>query len=223
MIITIDGPAGSGKSTIARHVAKTLDFTYVDTGAMYRAVAWGLVRDKVDTDNLEAVSSAITDYSVSITSVDGQQHFSLDGQDITDFIRTEEVSRLASKTSAYPAVRHLLVKLQRKLAENTDTVFEGRDMGTVVFPEAELKVFLTATPEERAKRRLKDLEKAGSKASFEEILASINQRDANDSSREMSPMRPADDAHLLDTSTLSIEQVTEKILSFIPNNKKEVL
>ena len=215
MIITIDGPAGSGKSTIAKNVAKELNFTYFDTGAMYRAVAFGLLRDNVDPNDIKAVEKAIVHFDITI---DDHKHFFLDDEDITDMIRTEEVSSLASKASAYPAVRHLLVDLQRRLSQGVNAVFEGRDMGTVVFPEADVKVFLTATPEERAKRRQKDLEKADSPTSFDEILAKINKRDFDDSSREMSPMRPADDAHLLDTSSLTIEEVTKQIIQLIPGN-----
>ena len=196
MIVAIDGPAGAGKSTVARAVARALGFTYLDTGAMYRTVALASLRGRDDVGALEIeIGEAVR----------------LDGEDVTDLIRTPEVSEAASRVAARPEVRAAMVAKQRELMGSGDWVAEGRDIGTVVAPDAELKVFLTASPEERARRRAAEL---GLDA--EQVLADQRDRDARDSEREHSPLRAADDAVPLDTTGLSIDEVVAKIVALAP-------
>jgi len=217
MIITIDGPAGTGKSTIARRVANALGFLYVDTGAMYRIVTYGLLKDDVDVDDANAIAKVIKYYNIGIKIVGDDKRYYLNDEDITREIRSEKVTALVSSVSAFKSVREYLVGLQRHLSQDVDAVFEGRDMGTVVFPNAELKIYLTARPLVRAERRLKDLK--NNNITLEQVLDSINKRDAYDSSREISPLLQAPDAHCIDTSDMTIEEVTEEILKLIPAKK----
>ena len=217
MIITIDGPAGTGKSTIARRVANALGFLYVDTGAMYRVVTYGLLKDDVDVDDANAIAKVIKYYNIGIKIVGDDKRYYLNDEDITREIRSEKVTALVSSVSAFKSVREYLVGLQRHLSQDVDAVFEGRDMGTVVFPNAELKIYLTARPLVRAERRLKDLK--NNNITLEQVLDSINKRDAYDSSREISPLLQAPDAHCIDTSDMTIEEVTEEILKLIPAKK----
>jgi len=217
MIITIDGPAGTGKSTIARRVANALGFLYVDTGAMYRVVTYGLLKDDVDVDDANAIAKVIKYYNIDIKIVGDDKRYYLNDEDITREIRSEKVTALVSSVSAFKSVREYLVGLQRHLSQDVDAVFEGRDMGTVVFPNAELKIYLTARPLVRAERRLKDLK--NNNITLEQVLDSINKRDAYDSSREISPLLQAPDAHCIDTSDMTIEEVTEEILKLIPAKK----
>lgn len=206
--IAIDGPGGAGKSTIAKAVAKELDIDYIDTGAMYRAVGYKLIRDNVDMNN-ETELKAMLD-STDIDFVKGSTM--LDGEDISDRIRTQEISKKASECSALAPVRAKLVELQKKMGSTKSVIMDGRDIGTVVLKNAELKIFLTASAEERAGRRHKELLKKGENISFEQVLSDMEERDYNDTHREITPLKKADDALELDTTGMSIEDVTKYIL-----------
>ena len=204
--IAIDGPAGAGKSTIAKTLAKELGYVYVDTGAMYRAMAYYFIQQGIDKDDESAITEAVSGADVTIRYEAGAQQVLLNGENITGSLRTEQVGNMASATSIYPAVRTKLMSLQQKLAKTTDVIMDGRDIGTVVLPEAELKVFLTASAEARARRRLLELESKGVSSSFEEIMKDIEYRDVQDSSRASAPLKAAEDAVLVDTSELDFEQ-----------------
>ena len=217
MNIAIDGPAGAGKSTIAKRVAGALGYIYVDTGAMYRAMALNILRNGADVSDAAAVEAVADRTDVTIAYRDGSQHVLLNGEDVTDLIRTEEVSAMASLSSANGAVRRKLVLLQQALAKKEDVVMDGRDIGTVVLPDAEVKVFLTASARTRALRRYKEdvakAEAAGQPApTLEETEAAIIRRDKQDMEREISPLRQAEDAVLVDSSDMTIDEVTETIL-----------
>lgn len=215
MNIAIDGPAGAGKSTIARAVAQKLGSIYVDTGAMYRTFAVFLLREGVPADDTEALEDAFGRAHIGIRYVDGTQRVFLGDEDVTDIIRTEEVTNMASVSSANARVRELMVELQQKMAAEVPVVMDGRDIGTVVLPDAELKIFLTADPHVRALRRYNEQKgKPGyENVTVEEIERDIRERDYRDTHREASPLKKADDAVLLDTSDMTIEEVTEAILA----------
>lgn len=213
MNVAIDGPAGAGKSTIAKEVAKKKGYVYVDTGAMYRAMALYFIREGISSDDEAKISSVVDDIAVSIEYKDGAQHIIMNGEDVTGLIRTEEVGNMASASSVYGAVRTKLVALQQELANNTDVIMDGRDIGTVVLPNADVKVFLTASVECRAKRRFKELVEKGLNPDFEAIAKDIEERDYRDSHREISPLKQADDAILLDSSDMTIDEVVNKIIS----------
>ena len=202
--IAIDGPAGAGKSTIAKRVAKELSFIYVDTGAMYRAVALYLLRNEIDGTDAEAVAGNCQSAEVSIRYENGEN--------VNQYIRTEEVGNMASKTSANPAVRAHLLNLQRNLAAKNDVVMDGRDIGTVVLPDAQVKIYLTASVETRAKRRYDEYLAKGESADLEEIKKDIENRDHQDMTREISPLRQAEDAVLVDSSLMNIDEVVAAIL-----------
>ncbi len=206
--IAIDGPGGAGKSTIAKKVAKALDIDYIDTGAMYRAVGYKLVRDNIDMYDETALNTMLdaTDIDFSGGST------ILDGEDISDRIRTQEISRKASECSALAPVRAKLVELQKKMGSTKSVIMDGRDIGTVVLKDAELKIYLTASAEERAHRRHRELLLKGEDISYEKVLADMQERDYNDMHREITPLRRADDAIELDTTGMSIDEVTEYIL-----------
>lgn len=210
--IAIDGPAGAGKSTIAKKVAKTLSFIYVDTGAMYRAMALYLLEKQVDPQDEEQIAQACRDAEITITYVNGEQKVLLNGADVTDFLRTEEVGNMASASSVNPKVRQKLVELQQKLAACQSVVMDGRDIGTVVLPDAAVKIYLTASSHTRALRRYAELQEKGEPCSLEAIEKDIEERDYRDMHRECSPLRQAEDAVLVDSSQLGIEEVVEKIL-----------
>ena len=212
MIIAIDGPAGSGKSTVARLISRTLGIIYLDTGAIYRAVGLAALKRNINLEDEEALVELIKNIKIEIIPSKGQQKILLDGEDITQTIRTEEVGMAASKVSRHPMVRKELLELQRNFARKGNLVAEGRDTTTVVFPQADVKIFLTATLEERAKRRYKEMLEKGLKANFEEVMESIRKRDEQDSNREIAPLKPAPDAIIIDTSNLSPEEVMEIIL-----------
>ena len=218
--IAIDGPAGAGKSTIAKNVSKSLGFIYVDTGAMYRAMALYLVRSGADIHSPESVTGKCENADISIEYRDGEQVVLLNGENVNPYLRTEEVSEAASVTSAVPRVREKLVELQRRLAASKPAVMDGRDIGTVVLPNAVLKVFLTASVEVRTKRRTAELIARGEKADVDAIRQEIIERDKRDSTRAVSPLKKADDAVEVDTSDLSIDEVTEKILGLYDEAKK---
>lgn len=210
--IAIDGPAGAGKSTIAKRVAKELSFIYVDTGAMYRAVALYLLRNEIDGTDAEAVAGNCQSAEVSIRYENGEQVVILNGENVNQYIRTEEVGNMASKTSANPAVRAHLLNLQRNLAAKNDVVMDGRDIGTVVLPDAQVKIYLTASVETRAKRRYDEYLGKGESADLEEIKKDIENRDHQDMTREISPLRQAEDAVLVDSSFMNIDEVVAAIL-----------
>ena len=213
--IAIDGPAGAGKSTIAKMLAKELGYVYVDTGAMYRAMAYYFLQQGIDKEDEAAINAAADGADVTIRYVDGAQEVLLNGENVTGSLRTEQVGNMASSTSVYPAVRVKLVALQQKLAKTTDVIMDGRDIGTCVLPDAQVKIYLTASVETRAKRRYDELVEKGEHADFEKIEADIRERDYRDMHREMSPLRQADDAVLVDSSDMNIEQVVSAILGIV--------
>ena len=212
MNVAIDGPAGAGKSTIAKAVAAKKGYVYVDTGAMYRAMALYFIRAGISADDEKAISESVDDIVVSIKYEDGAQHVILNDEDVTGLIRTEEVGNMASATSVYSAVRTKLVALQQELAKTTDVIMDGRDIGTVVLPNADVKVFLTASVECRAKRRFDELKAKGAEADFDQIAKDIEERDYRDSHREISPLKQADDAVLVDSSDMTIDEVVAAII-----------
>lgn len=207
MIVTIDGPAGSGKSTAARGLSQRLGFEFLDTGAMYRCVALAVLNQGIDP----ADSQSVGDVSQQIRISFADAHVILNGEDVTQAIRTAEVSEAASKVAQYPVVREALVDLQRQAAEGVNIVSEGRDQGTVVFPDALCKFFLIADPEERARRRFDEMQGQDQEITQEEILQQIHQRDQRDESRTVAPLKPADDAVEINTSQLSIEEVLDQL------------
>lgn len=209
--IAIDGPAGAGKSTIAKTLAKELGFVYVDTGAMYRAMAYYFLKQGIERDDESGITAAVDGADVTIRYEDGAQQVLLNGENITGSLRTEQVGNMASATSIYPAVRTKLVALQQKLAKTTDVIMDGRDIGTCVLPDAQVKIYLTASVETRAARRYKELIEKGESADLEKIAADIEERDYRDMHREMSPLRQADDAILVDSSEMSIDEVVAAI------------
>ncbi|MGN0627130.1 MAG: (d)CMP kinase [Oscillospiraceae bacterium] len=215
MKVAIDGPAGAGKSVLARAAAKDLGFIYVDTGALYRGIGLYALRKGASPASEEEVVPLLREIEEEIRFIDGEQHVFLNGEDVSDFIRTEEVSKAASDVSAIPAVRDFLFDMQREIAEKNDVIMDGRDIGTAVLPDAEVKIFLTARPEIRAERRQKQLEEKGISASFEEVLRDVNERDYNDTHRAFRPLKMAKDAVLLDDSEMSPEESAQKIKEII--------
>ncbi len=216
MIVAIDGPAGAGKSSAARTLARNLGFRFLDTGAMYRAVALAALRRSHDWNQPEALAELARDLSIEV----GDQRVLLDGEDVTREIRTSTVTSLTHYAANNPAVREHLVVLQREAAGRDNVVTEGRDQGTVVFPDAQCKIFLTASPAERARRRLLDLEKRGEQATFAEVLEQQNLRDERDAAREVGPLKPASDAILVITDGLTPEQVVARLESLVRERMK---
>ena len=216
--IAIDGPAGAGKSTIAKKVAKELSFIYVDTGAMYRAMAYYLLSQGIKGDAQEAIAEKCQGADISIEYKDGEQIVILNGENVNGVIRTEEVGNMASVSSANPKVREHLLKLQRTLAASNDVVMDGRDIGTTILPDAEVKIYLTASPETRAKRRALEYEQKGIACDINQICQDIVARDLRDMNREISPLKQAEDAVLVDSSEMGIDQVVDAILDVY--NKK---
>ena len=210
--VAIDGPAGAGKSTIAKAVAAKKGYVYVDTGAMYRAMALYFLRSNISKDDEAKISASVDEIKVSIKYEDGAQHVILNDEDVTGLIRTEEVGNMASATSVYSAVRTKLVALQQELAKTTDVIMDGRDIGTVVLPNADVKIFLTASVECRAKRRFDELKAKGENPDFDQIAKDIEERDYRDSHREISPLKQADDAVLVDSSDMTIDEVVAAII-----------
>ncbi len=213
--IAIDGPAGAGKSSIAKLVSKELGYIYVDTGALYRTVGLYSIRKGIDTKNEEAVTATLKDIEVKLGFVDGAQHVFLNGEDVSDAIRTPEASMGASNVSAIPAVRTFLFDLQRDIAKNNNCIMDGRDIGTVVLPDAQIKLFLTASPEARAERRYKELIEKGEKVDFQDVLDDINKRDYQDSHREIAPLKQAEDALLVDNSGCNLEEGVALVMGVI--------
>ena len=219
MKIAIDGPAGAGKSAAAKVVAKELDFIYVDTGALYRGIGLYAIRKGKNPASIEEVVPLLAEIRIEMRHIENEQHIFLNGEDVSDKIRTESVSAAASDVSAIPAVRDFLFDMQRDIAEKNDVIMDGRDIGTVVLPDAELKIFLTAKPEIRAERRLKQLAEKDIEAKFDDILADVIQRDYNDTNRDFRPLKLADDGILLDNSELTFEETVEKIISLAKERK----
>ena len=213
--IAIDGPAGAGKSTIAKMAAKKLDFIYVDTGAMYRAMALYFLHREIDAKDEKKIAEACEHINVTIAYQEGEQQVLLNGENVNAFIRTEEVSMMTSNTSKYPAVREKLLYLQRELAAANNVIMDGRDIGTCVLPDAELKIYLTASASERAKRRYLEQKERGVESDLAQIERDIIARDEQDMNREIAPLKQAEDAIYLDTSDMTIEEVVTKIVSLV--------
>ena len=218
--IAIDGPAGAGKSTIAKAVAKRLGMIYLDTGAMYRSVAYYVLEHGADVNDERAVEALLPGIEMDIRYENGMQQIYVSGKNVTPYLREPHMSKAASDVSALPCVRYKMVELQREFAASHDVVLDGRDIGTFVLPDANCKFFMTASPEERAKRRFKELTEKGSVCTFEEVLADINKRDYNDSHRAVAPLKQADDAVRIDTTDMSIEQVTECVERIVKEKTK---
>ncbi len=219
--IAIDGPAGAGKSTIAKAAAKHLGFIYVDTGAMYRAIGLYTIRKGVDPMDTQSVVTLLSEVEVSLARDENKnQLVILNGEDVSSLIRTEQVSMAASRVSAIPEVRAFLLNLQRDMAKASDVIMDGRDIGTVVLPDAKVKIFLTASAEIRARRRYDELIAKGEQAVYEEVLADVIQRDNNDMNRPIAPLKPAQDSILVDTSDLNLEESIELLIKTIEENSK---
>lgn len=214
--IAIDGPGGAGKSTVARAVAKQLGFIYVDTGAIYRAIGLKFVRSGKSFTN-ENIVSVLPGTKLSLTHIDGEQHIIIDGEDVSSLIRTQEISSAASKVSAVPEVRAFLLDLQRDIARKNNVIMDGRDVGTVILPNAEVKIFLTANVEVRARRRHRELMAKGLETpdTFERVLKEVAERDKADSERATAPLKPAEDAVLVDTSDMDFEQSVQTVINII--------
>ena len=215
--IAVDGPAGAGKSSIARAVAEEIGYIYVDTGALYRSIALYSIENKLDNESLVNTLDKI---NIRLEFIDKCQHVFLNDNDVSDKIRTPEVSMGASKVSAIPEVREFLFGLQKKIAAENNIIMDGRDIGTVVLPDADLKVFLTASAEERANRRFKEM--IDSSISYEQVLEEIKQRDYNDMHRDVAPLKQAEDAVLLDTTGMTIEEVKQKLKALIDETEKSI-
>ena len=219
MRVAIDGPAGAGKSSIAKAVSKKLGFVYIDTGAMYRAVGVYAIENGIEINAENFTDEVLDKIKIDIAYVDGTQRIHLLGEDVSQRIREADVSIAASNVAVIPAVRLKLVELQRTLAEKTSVIMDGRDIGTYVLPDAEVKIFLTASSDVRAKRRLLEMQEKGMEADFETVKRDIEYRDKNDSEREFAPLRKAEDAILVDTSDMTIEQVIDRIIEIIEEGK----
>lgn len=213
--IAIDGPGGAGKSTVAKAVAKRLDILYVDTGALYRTVGLYVKSRGVEPSDAQGVGTLLGDISIEVKYEGGAQHVYLNGVDHGDAIRTPEMSMYASLVSAIPSVRAFLLETQKEIARKNSVIMDGRDIGTVILPDADLKVFMTATPECRAMRRFKELTERGQSVRYEDVLAEMNQRDGQDSSRAIAPTKAADDAIYFDNSDLDFEQTVEAIIKMV--------
>lgn len=213
--VAIDGPAGVGKSTLARRLAAELGYIYVDTGAMFRTIGLYALRAGKDPKDNEAVNALLPEISLKFAFIGGEQHIYLNGEDVSTAIRTEEVGMAASAVGANPEVRAFLLGMQRDMAKTQDVLMDGRDIGTVVLPDATVKIFLTASPEARATRRWKEYQQKGVEVSYEEVLADVRQRDYQDTHRAAAPLRQADDAQLLDTSEMNFEQSLEAMKKMI--------
>ena len=218
--VAIDGPAGAGKSTIARAAAAQLGFVYVDTGALYRTIGLAVCRRGIDGTDVPGILATLPEIQVGLTYQDGAQHVLLDGEDVSDAIRTPQISTYASQVSSVPEVRAYLLDLQRDLARRQSVIMDGRDIGTVILPDAKVKIFLTASPDKRAARRCAELREKGQGVTVEGILADMERRDALDASRAAAPLKQAEDAVLVDTSDLTLEESIEAVLTVIRDKMK---
>ncbi len=213
--VALDGPAGAGKSTVAKGAAKELGFIYVDTGALYRTVGLKFLRDGYTTELDCDIESVLKTIEVNIRFIDGVQHVFLNGEDVSDEIRTPEASMMASAVSAKPPVRAFLLEMQRKLAKENNVLMDGRDIGTVVLPDATLKFFVTASVSERADRRFRELKEKGMDVNYDDIYKDIETRDYNDSHREIAPLKPAEDSVIFDTTGNTLEESVDKLVNMI--------
>ena len=218
--VALDGPAGAGKSTVAKAVAKNLEILYVDTGALYRSLALFAINNNVDCRDEENVLKILDKANVELKYVDKVQRVFLNGEDVSEKIRTPEISMGASDISAIPAVRQFLLDLQRKIAKENSVIMDGRDIGTVILPDAEVKIFITASAEIRAKRRYDELIEKGQDVVYKDVLKDVIERDYNDSHRKIAPLKQADDAILLDTSSLSLDESIDAVIEIINNKIK---
>lgn len=216
--IALDGPAGAGKSTVAKSVAQKLGFIYVDTGALYRTVGLKFLRDGYDTELNCDIDTVLKTIKVDIQFIDGAQHVFLNGEDVSDEIRSPKASMMASAVSAKPSVRAFLLEMQRKLARENNVLMDGRDIGTVVLPNATLKFFVTASVEERANRRYKELKEKGMDVNYDDIYKDIKTRDYNDSHRDIAPLKPAEDSIIFDTTGNTLEESVNKLITLIKEN-----
>lgn len=213
--IAIDGPAGAGKSSLAKALSKKLGYIYIDTGALYRAIGVAFSRKGIDTDLVCDIDKELEEIQVDIKFIDGVQHVFLNGEDVSEEIRTPKASMMASSVSAKPQVRAFLLDMQRSFAEKYNVIMDGRDIGTVVLPNAQVKIFLTASDEERAMRRFKELKEKGSTTTFEEVLSDMRERDYNDSHRAIAPLKPAEDSIIADTTGKNVEESVEMLLEIV--------
>lgn len=218
--IAIDGPGGAGKSTVAKAVAAKLGIVYVDTGALYRTIGYYVRQKNIAPDSREGVAACLPEISINIVYQDGAQHVYLNGEDLGDKIRTPEMSMYASAVSAIPEVRAFLLDTQRDIAKKNSVIMDGRDIGTVILPEADVKIFLTASEECRAQRRYKELIARGQNVTLEDVLAEMNQRDTQDSTRECAPTAAADDAILLDNTRMTFEETVDSIVCLAKKTQK---
>ena len=221
IIVAIDGPSGAGKSTLAKRLAKELGFTYMDTGAMYRALAWKVLRDKTDIANEQELQQLLAQTKIDLSEANGQAYVFLDGIDVTELIRVPEVSQMASKVSTLKPVRRRMLELQQTMGTRGGVVAEGRDIGTVVFPRAEVKIYLDASAAERARRRFEELRKMGKRVTFEETLTELEERDKRDTERDLAPLRKAGDAVIIDSSSLSADTVAKSVMEEIRKKSLE--
>lgn len=219
--VAIDGPSGAGKSTVARAAAAKLGYVYVDTGAMYRAIGLAVCRRGISGDDIAGIVATLPTVELAIRYQDGEQHILLCGEDVSEAIRTPEIAKYASQVSAVPEVRAFLLETQRNMEKNGNILMDGRDIGTVILPDAPVKIFLTASDEARAQRRYLELCEKGQQVTFDQVLHDIRQRDLQDSTRAVAPLRQADDAVLLDTSDISLEQSIEAVLRIIRERTEE--
>lgn len=219
--VAIDGPSGAGKSSVARAVAKKLGFIYVDTGAIYRTVAFALLEQKIDLLDEAAIKAFLPQVRVQLKRMNAEQRMFLGDRDVTEQLRSPEVTKAASVAAAVPAVREFLLGIQRQMAEKHDVIMDGRDIGTVVLPHADVKIFLTASAEERAGRRVAQMEAAGMKPDFPIVLSDIRERDERDANREIAPLKPSEDSILIDSSHSTKRETVQKILSVIQNARKQ--
>ena len=218
-VVAIDGPAGSGKGTVTKLVGEKIGLLNVDTGALYRCVTLYMIENNIKPDDIDAINKMLESIDISIKRINNEDRFFLNGRDVSKEIRESAVNEKVSPYSQIPEIRKAMTRLERKIGENTDIIMEGRDIGTSVFPDADVKIYLDATPEERAKRRLKQNLEKGINMTYEEVLKAIIQRDNNDKNRTVDPLRQAEDAIYLDTTELSIDEVVEKVIEII--NKKK--
>jgi cytidylate kinase len=220
LIVAIDGPSGAGKSTLAKRLARELGFMYLDTGAMYRALALKILRQGLDLDDQERLAALVNATKIDLIEARANLKVLLDGVDVSDLIRTPEVSQMASKVSAFPVVRKRMLDLQRALGQNGSVVAEGRDIGTVIFPNAEVKIYLDASVNERARRRYEELRNRGRAVSFEDTVREIEERDKRDSERDLAPLKKAEDALAIDSSALGADAVAEQVMRTIKQKFK---